>query len=341
MGSQQSREPADLAREIGEVLLRFLREHSGSLAEYDQVREKVLQLVKAGSVSPDFLTDWYRKDCQEFVSQVVRGGGLPYASITDTTVFDGLDPGLSAKERKQKFQELVPAIRNAAEGCIQRFQVQATRYYEDRLRGFQEVLDAFFHAALEGRPSIKDMRPRISQVKQEAKSLLKWDDLFGVLKQGSLVSELQYVFDLERRPIAAVWRYCEQDEDVEGPLKPDHKVRNDVVCAVRGNWAVQEGLMIVPNTAEYIDDVTRPGQELGCQCYLEWKFGLRDLPNDWVTDKGRSSLEEAQRKLAQLLGEESPPAEGDRLRHPADGSHAERRKRGVWAQLRRMLFSSK
>ena len=63
MGSQQSREPADLAREIGEVLLRFLREHSGSLAEYDQVREKVLQLVKAGSVSPDFLTDWYRKDC--------------------------------------------------------------------------------------------------------------------------------------------------------------------------------------------------------------------------------------------------------------------------------------
>jgi hypothetical protein len=338
MRSQQSQERADFAKEIGDTLLEFLRGRPASLTEYRQVREKVSRIVSSGCTTPDVLTDRYRKGCQKYVNEVLRRGGLPYASITDTTIFDGLDPGLSVKERKQKFQTLIPAIRNATEGCVGRFQTQASRYFEDRMCGFEEVLDSFFRTALEGRPPIKDMRPRISKVKQEARSVLKWDELFGVLKQGSLVSELQYLFDLEQGPIAVVWHYSEQDEDVEGPLKSNHLARNDVLYAVRGNWAVQRDLMVVPAEATYIDDVTRPGQELGCMCLLEWKFGLRDLPGGWVTDKGQASLEAAQRKLAQLLGERTTPAAADHSTNSAHRPQPSRHERGIWARIRRMLF---
>jgi hypothetical protein len=73
--------------------------------------------------------------------------------------------------------------------------------------------------------------------------------------------------------------------------RDDHKHRDDVVYAVRGNWALSRGLMKAPHG--YTDDVEQPGEFVNCRCYYEWIYSLRDLPRDMLTGKGVDELKRA------------------------------------------------
>jgi len=73
--------------------------------------------------------------------------------------------------------------------------------------------------------------------------------------------------------------------------REDHRERDGVVYAVRGNWALAAGLMTAPDG--YTDDITGAGEEINCRCYYEWIYALRDLPREMFTKKGREALEQA------------------------------------------------
>lgn len=73
--------------------------------------------------------------------------------------------------------------------------------------------------------------------------------------------------------------------------REDHKERDSKVFAVRGNWALEQGLM---NKGDgYTDELTQPAEEPFCRCWYKWIYNLRSLPPDMLTRKGKEALEQA------------------------------------------------
>lgn len=79
--------------------------------------------------------------------------------------------------------------------------------------------------------------------------------------------------------------------------RKDHKERDEKIYAIKGNWALEKGLM-KPGPAGYYDDVTKVGEEPFCRCFAQWVYALRDLPEDMLTAKGKTGLAEARKALA-------------------------------------------
>lgn len=69
----------------------------------------------------------------------------------------------------------------------------------------------------------------------------------------------------------------------------DHKERDEKVFAVRGNWAIEKGLM-KPGPNGYTDEIERPAELPLCGCGYEFLFYLVDLPPDMLTKAGMYTL---------------------------------------------------
>jgi hypothetical protein len=81
--------------------------------------------------------------------------------------------------------------------------------------------------------------------------------------------------------------------------RPDHKEREGNIYLLRSSWAKEKGL-IKPGPAGYYDDITKVGEEVFCSCWAEWIYGLRYLPDDMITQKGKDELAAARAKIAAM-----------------------------------------
>lgn len=102
-----------------------------------------------------------------------------------------------------------------------------------------------------------------------------------------MISAIDRVVAENTSAIAARWRSNWRRPGYN--YREDHKERDDRVYVIRGNWALQAGLMKV-GKAGYTDEITQPGEEVSCSCWYEYVHSLRDLPDDMVTAKGRATL---------------------------------------------------
>jgi hypothetical protein len=71
-------------------------------------------------------------------------------------------------------------------------------------------------------------------------------------------------------------------------FREEHKARDGKFYCVRGNWAIERGLM--NKGGGYVDEFSRPGEEVFCRCYFRWVHALSRLPPEMVTEKGRVEL---------------------------------------------------
>jgi hypothetical protein len=86
--------------------------------------------------------------------------------------------------------------------------------------------------------------------------------------------------------IAARWHSSKYYDRYGGS---DHPERDLKVYAIRDSWAIQRGV-VRAGPDGYLDEITAPCEETGCQCDLEFFYHLRDLPDAMVSDSGRSEL---------------------------------------------------
>jgi hypothetical protein len=86
--------------------------------------------------------------------------------------------------------------------------------------------------------------------------------------------------------IAGRWR--SHYRQVGYNYRVDHKERDGLVYAIRGNWAIDKGLM--NKGVGYTDEITAAGEEVFCRCQMIYIYGLGKLPNDMLTSKGESEL---------------------------------------------------
>ncbi|MDE2472692.1 MAG: hypothetical protein KGL35_29210 [Bradyrhizobium sp.] len=104
-----------------------------------------------------------------------------------------------------------------------------------------------------------------------------------------LVSAVNDVIAIQTGAIAAIWRsHGRHDKGYDA--RPEHLARDGKVYAIRGNWAMQRGLM--KKGLGYTDEITRPAEEPFCRCWYEYLHNLRELPEDMLTAKGRFALQE-------------------------------------------------
>jgi hypothetical protein len=118
---------------------------------------------------------------------------------------------------------------------------------------------------------------------------VKYEERRCVIDQGhKLVSSINTVIAHEGGALAGKWRdYGSVQPGYDARHK--HMERNGKYYAIRGNWAIEKGLM---NKGDgYTDEMTAPSEEVFCRCWFVFAYNLRDLPADMLTVKGRKALE--------------------------------------------------
>jgi len=289
----------------GEILTDFLKSGPKSSNNLAETKTKIYEVAFSIVTSAEEATARYEQFCKEFLDKVVQVKGMPTRTIFSDGEKQAQLVSSSGSHISQNFDVLLPSIRERFEWCVSNYNLQAKRYLDEQLSQFMALLEQFIKQVPIGGTKDKAIKSQVSEIKKELRQLAKWDKLFNIYKATSFPAEIEYLFALEGKPIAAIWRYSRTDEQGEYRKTYSHKERDGRVYVVRDNWAISKGLM----TAEpygYIDEVSHPNQEIGCMCSLHWLYAIRDLPTNMVTEKGVSELKRV-RALMQTESEAQKP----------------------------------
>lgn len=109
-----------------------------------------------------------------------------------------------------------------------------------------------------------------------------------LIDQGmKFVSALNSTIAVDGGAIAARWRAVHRPNYDH---RPEHLARDGKIFTIRDNWAMQQGLMKRgPNG--YTDEIEQPAEFVYCSCTYVYLYGLKQLPEDMLTVKGRDAIE--------------------------------------------------
>jgi len=126
-----------------------------------------------------------------------------------------------------------------------------------------------------------------SHVAKSIKSL-SYEERRVAIDQGhKLMSAVNATIAQQTGAIAMRWR--SHWRQVGYDYREDHKERDQKIYAIRGSWAMDQGLI---NQGDgYLDGITQPAEEVFCRCYGVYLNNLRDLPKEMLTAKGREAMD--------------------------------------------------
>jgi hypothetical protein len=141
---------------------------------------------------------------------------------------------------------------------------------------------------------VKDVKGNI----RKALTSLPFEERRCIIDQSAkFISALNDVIATDGGAIAGRWHSQWRRRGYS--YRVDHKERDQKVYAIRGNWALEKGLMKAGPDG-YTDQITKPAEEVYCGCSYQFVYNLRDLPESMVTARGRESLTEARAKIAAM-----------------------------------------
>ncbi|BDA89440.1 hypothetical protein E3AUHO_21260 [Klebsiella pneumoniae subsp. pneumoniae] len=103
-----------------------------------------------------------------------------------------------------------------------------------------------------------------------------------------LIANIDNIIATSNNAIAAEWHSHWRQPGYD--YREDHKERDKLVYLIRGSW-VQKNGYVKAGPAGYLDEITQPGEEVFCRCYVTYLYNLRSIPEDMLTQKGRKFLE--------------------------------------------------
>lgn len=103
-----------------------------------------------------------------------------------------------------------------------------------------------------------------------------------------LIANIDNIIATSNNAIAAEWHSHWRQPGYD--YREDHKERDKLVYLIRGNWAQKNGY-VKAGPAGYLDEITQPGEEVFCRCYVTYLYNLRSIPEGMLTQKGRKFLE--------------------------------------------------
>lgn len=290
---------------VGALLSAFLKSGPQSPIHHAEIERQVLEIVRANIISSEQSTDAYKRRCDEFLATVIKRGGLPIREIMSADS-DVTSRGTTATRRRTAKKSIPRAkLQSNHKSCVDNYRRESTLYLDGELNTLRDILRDFIREVLAGRSKEPATRRKITAIKGAFRDLTNWDRFFSTIKNDSFPASLRRTFDLEGKPIAAIWRYSVLDEQGEFRNAYSHKDRADRVYAVRGNWAIEKGLMKI-GASGFIDETIQPGEELDCMCRFQWLFNLGALPEEMRTAKGNAELKRVRHLANQIVDKEEP-----------------------------------
>ncbi len=140
------------------------------------------------------------------------------------------------------------------------------------------------------RPEAKD------DVKKSLASLSFRERRVAIDQGAKFVNNLSEILAVDGGALAGVWDHTGAHRPGYHP-RPEHVARDGKVFVVRGNWAIEQGLMKLAGH-QYTDEIERPGELPMCSCQYIWIHSLSRLPPDMITEAGRAKLAEARMAAA-------------------------------------------
>lgn len=268
-----------LTRTVREAIKFFLR--NGYTSQQELMRwQEIIRESAIGKTSDDYIASTTSKLQMAYERQVSRGGALkrhPGISRFDISMIDN---SLRAEldRRILAATDLIKLNRTGAVNkTVQRFSGWATSIPVKEYVGGGISSSSTGNVVNLGGAIIKDALTLDFEARRVA------------IDQGhKLVANIDNIIANHNNAIAARWHSHWKQSHYD--YRKDHKERDEKVYLIRGNWAKQKGY-VKPGSAGYLDEITQPGEEVFCRCYVTYIYNLRSVPADMLTQKGVQFME--------------------------------------------------
>jgi hypothetical protein len=260
---------------------------------YETLTAAVADMDTNGYDSEARLIEWLRRiraaaDASmmpehEMVAALRRTLGAEYARLVDKGGLLKTNPGVPRWTLERIRPELRAELDRrilASANLIKLNREQAIEKTLQRFSGWATSIPPGGSRVVERNPVKSHVRKSLAQLPFEERRVL--------IDQGhKLSSTLNQIVAENGGAIAGVWRSRWRQPGYN--YREPHKEVDGRVFAVRGNWALEQGLMKV-GAAGYTDGYEQPAELPFCRCSYQYVYMLRELPAEMITAKGREWL---------------------------------------------------
>ena len=255
---------------------------------YDAITAAVAHFERNGYTSPEELEYWLKS-----IRESAVGSMMPEHKLMEL-VNDKLTKTMASVIRKSERQvsrftleKVKPKLRDE---LSRRIMSNANLIRLNREQAIQRTLQRFSGWATsipDGGSKAVDTVATKTNIRK-ALAQLPFEERRVIIDQGhKFASTLNEIIAVDGGAIAAVWHSHYRQPGYN--YRKDHKERDQRVYAIRGNWALDQGLM-KPGPNGYTDDITKPGEEVFCRCFATYIYYLHKLPDDMLTAKGKEKI---------------------------------------------------
>lgn len=230
------------------------------------------------SMTPEYIV-------QKSLNDTMRG---VYQRMIEREQVLKLHPGVS----RFTLDKIKPRLRAELD---RRIQASAGLIKLNRTQAIEKTLQRFAGWSTSIPPGGSEVVDKVDVKTDIRKALaqLPFEERRVAIDQGhKFVSELSDIIATDGGAIAAIWH----QHHTTYPRK-EHTDREGHIFLIRDSWAHAKGLA-KPGTYGYTDQIERPAEWVFCRCSYEYRYGLRDLPPDMLTVKGRDELARVRAEIA-------------------------------------------
>lgn len=266
-------------RTVREAVKFFLRNGYTSRQELEQWQSIIRQAAES-ETDDDYMSMVSDRLRKAYDLQVSKAGALERHKGISRFTLNYMEPKLRSEldRRILASADLIKLNRTAAiNKTVQRFSGWATSIpVQDYVGG---GLSASSRSGIVA--NAQHIQKSAEQVDYEARRVM-------IDQSHKLIANIDNIIATGNNAIAAEWHSHWRQPGYD--YREDHKERDKLVYLIRGNWAQKNGY-VKAGRAGYLDEITQPGEEVFCRCYVTYLYNLRSIPEDMLTQKGRKFLE--------------------------------------------------
>lgn len=266
-------------RTVREAVKFFLRNGYTSRQELEQWQAIIRQAAES-ETDDDYMSMVSNRLRKAYDLQVSKAGALERHKGLSGFTLNYMEPKLRSEldRRILASADLIKLNRTAAiNKTVQRFSGWATSIpVQDYVGG---GLSASSRSGIVA--NAQHIQKSAEQVDYEARRVM-------IDQSHKLIANIDNIIATSNNAIAAEWHSHWRQPGYD--YREDHKERDKLVYLIRGNWAQKNGY-VKAGPAGYLDEITQPGEEVFCRCYVTYLYNLRSIPEDMLTQKGRKFLE--------------------------------------------------
>lgn len=263
-------------RTVRDAVKFFLLNGYSSREELERWQALIRQAAE-GETADDYLAMVTRSLTKSYDLQVTRAGALKrHKGITRFTI-NYLEPKLRT-ELDRRILSSVDLIqlnrRKAIDTTLSRFSGWASSI---------PTADSIALTGVQGTmlDTAQHIQKSAEQVDFEARRVM-------IDQNHKLIANIDNVIATSNNAIAAIWHSHWRQSGYD--FRKDHKERDQLFYLIRGNWAQKNGY-VKAGPAGYLDEITQPGEEVFCRCYVTYIYNLRSIPEYMLTQKGSKFIE--------------------------------------------------